>query len=98
MINGYYMTKEKNGKISAAGPLINLILAVIFIILALINISNPLINQLIYYGLFINILIAMFNMIPFGNFDGKKILAWSKPVYYSMVGFGFILLIIRGFI
>ena len=98
MINGYYMTKEKNGKISAAGPLVNLILAVIFIILALINISNPFIQQLIYYGVFINILIALFNMIPFGNFDGKKILAWNKPVYYAMIGFGFILMIIRGFL
>ena len=33
MIQGYYLTKEKNGRISAAGPIVNLILGSIFIIL-----------------------------------------------------------------
>ena len=98
MINGYYMTREKNGKISAAGPLVNLVLAIFFILLSLLNIQNTFMTQLIFYGVLINILIALFNMIPFGNFDGKKILAWSKPAYISMVIAGFILLLINGFL
>ena len=87
MINGYYMTKEKNGKISAAGPLVNLVLAILFIVLILAGINNLLTG----YGAFINSLIALFNLIPFGNLDGKKILTWNKPVYATMVTLGIIL-------
>ncbi len=94
MINGYYMTKEKNGKISAAGPLVNIILSIIFIILILIGINN----LFTFYGLLINSLITLFNLIPFGNFDGKKILTWSKPVYFTMLGFGLIIMLVRGLI
>ena len=42
MIHGYYMTKEKNGKISAAGPMVNFILAALFIILLALGINNQL--------------------------------------------------------
>ncbi len=94
MIHGYYMTKEKNGKISAAGPLVNFILALFFIILLLLGINH----EIIIFGMWVNILIGLFNMIPFGNIDGRKILNWNKTVYYSMLIFGFILLFIRGLI
>ncbi len=93
MIHGYYMTKEKNGKISAAGPLINLALAFIFLALFFSGISN----LFIYYGALINSLIALFNMIPLGPLDGKKIIKWSKPVYYSMLAIGIIFLFTSSF-
>jgi Zn-dependent protease len=32
-------------------------------------------------GVRINLWIALFNLIPFGPFDGRKVLAWSKGVY-----------------
>ena len=88
MIHGYYMTKEKNGKISAAGPMVNFILAALFIILLALGINNQLTN----YGAFINSWIGLFNMLPVWNIDGKKILNSSKPVYFSMVGVGLLVL------
>jgi|TARA_Y100000034_G_scaffold122327_1_gene167632 Zn-dependent protease len=88
MIHGHFMTREKNGKISAAGPLVNFILAVLFVGLLALGINNQLTN----YGAFINSLIGLFNMLPFWNIDGKKILNWSKPVYFSMISAGFLLL------
>ena len=37
------------------------------------------------YGVIINITLALFNMIPFGIFDGRKVWDWNKPVYIGMV-------------
>ena len=93
MIQGYYITKEKNGKISAAGPIINLILGIIFIILLFLGINNLFTS----YGALINAWIALFNLIPLANFDGKKILAWDKKVYFSMLILGFVLLFLSSF-
>ena len=73
---------KKNGKIAAAGPLMNIILAVIFLIIMLFF-SKGIIVQ---YGFMINSWLALFNMIPFMMFDGLKILRWNKVVYGVMVG------------
>ena len=80
MINGY-VNKERNGKISVAGPVMNIILGVLFLGLIL----SGFVNLFTSYGLLINGWLAAFNMIPFLNFDGKKILNWSKPVYFSVL-------------
>jgi len=70
----------KNGKISAAGPLVNIALAIIFLFAYF---SSPL--TIFKYGFFINAWIGLFNMIPLWNFDGKKIWKWNKTVYIMMV-------------
>jgi len=36
----------------------------------------------------------VFNLIPFGNFDGSKVLRWSKPVYAMTVVLALIFLIL----
>lgn len=88
MISGY-VDMEKNGKISLAGPLVNYILAIIFfVVLQLTGIT------LAVYGFMINSWIGLFNLIPFGNFDGSKILRWNRYVYFGMVIFGIVLLMV----
>ncbi len=79
--------RRRNGKISAAGAIANLIVATGFLSLALIPVTGTLffIAQL---GFTINIILALFNMIPFWLFDGKKVLAWNKAVYFVMLGVG----------
>ncbi len=77
------ITREKNGKISLAGPLTNLVLAVLFLIPALILAKTGTINIFFNFGFKINALLALFNMIPVMPFDGAKVIAWSKPVYYA---------------
>jgi len=74
--------RQKNGIISATGPLVNIILSIMFFA------GYFLVHQNIVfrYGLLINAWIALFNMIPFGAFDGKKILDWHKGAYGTMVG------------
>jgi len=76
--------KRRNGKISAAGPLMNLALAFVFLAVSLVT-ANKILLTICSYGFMINTWLALFNMLPFGNFDGVKILRWNKAVYFSMV-------------
>jgi len=90
------ITKEKNGKISLAGPMTNVILAVLFLIPLLIF-REGLLGALLSYGLTINSLLALFNMIPVMPFDGAKIRHWSKGVH-TIVSIIAALLFIASFI
>ncbi|MFH1054325.1 MAG: peptidase M50 [Candidatus Woesearchaeota archaeon] len=81
--------KSRNGKISMAGPLMNLILAAIFLI-NFIFLPVPFLKTLFGLGFLINTWLALFNMIPVWNFDGKKILDWSKLIYALLVAVGFV--------
>jgi len=89
MIQGM-VTRERNGKISIAGPLVNIVLAAIFLILLFVNILPTVAG----YGAFINSLLAAFNMIPLGNIDGKKILNWNRTAYFATAAIAVILLVI----
>jgi Zn-dependent protease len=79
MIQGRVDT-VRNGKISAAGPLVNILLAVLFLMAFQVYSTKT-----FSYGFMINSWIGLFNMIPLGNFDGRKILAWNKAVWIAMV-------------
>jgi Zn-dependent protease len=80
-IRGLRIDKEKNGKISLAGPLTNVVLAIIFLVLILLFGNQSILGQTLHFGLSINSLLAAFNMIPAMPFDGAKILAWKKSTY-----------------
>ncbi len=96
MISGR-ISKRKNGVISAAGPVINLVLALVF--LALIFAQLPkMFKEIAYYGFLINSWLALFNMIPFWLFDGQKILKWSKLAYGSIVAVALAFMLIQNFI
>ena len=85
MIKMYKMDVRKYGKIALAGPLSNILLAVLFMI---IFYTIPGSNVPVFSGwgigsllIGINGFIALFNMIPVWMFDGAKIWKWNKPVY-----------------
>lgn len=90
MISGM-ITRKENGIISVAGPLTNYALALIFMGLGFLF---PAIGQLTAIGFQINLWLGLFNMIPFGNFDGIKIFHWNILVWTSMVAFGVIFLFV----
>lgn len=89
--------RGRNGKISLAGPLINLVLAAIFYALLFLGFSGML-RVIMLYGFVINSWLALFNMIPLGNFDGVKILAWNKTVYGIVVAVSLLFLFMQNFI
>ncbi len=84
MISGM-ITRRENGIVSAAGPLTNYVLGMIFFGLAAIL---PAFAWIFSIGFSINLWLGLFNMIPFGNFDGYKIFQWNVPVWAGMVAFG----------
>jgi len=81
MIKGA-LSRERNGKISLAGPLTNIVLALLFLFLLLSINATGILEMFFSYGLTINALLAAFNMIPFGPFDGYKIYQWNKGIYF----------------
>ena len=85
-----YAGVNRNGKISMAGPLTNIILAALFLAISFVSGQS----MLTHYGQKINSWIALFNMIPFGFFDGAKILKWDKKVYGAMVAAAIALMIL----
>ena len=93
-IGGGY-DQKKFGKIAAAGPAMNIILAVIFLILD--NFSTGIFKTVTSYGYNINSWLALFNLIPIFPFDGGKILNGSKTIYFTLVIIS-ILLMVLGFL
>lgn len=96
MISGK-VNKSKNGVISAAGPIVNLILAAIF--MALIFSPLPkLFKDVSYYGFIINSWLALFNMLPFWLFDGFKVLKWNKMAYGLIAAVAVVFMLLQNFI
>ena len=72
------------GKVSIAGPATNIGLGLIYFMVALMT-GNPMINGLAWAGAYINASLALFNLIPFGLFDGAKIIKWNRYVWGAAV-------------
>jgi len=96
---GRGISREQNGKISIAGPLINLLLCIPFVIIFLIGggfsaaVSGNLFAKLGLAGIQINAIIAAFNLLPVSILDGRKVWAWNKVIFVVtvIVAFGALL-------
>jgi len=90
MISGM-MTRKENGLISAAGPATNYVLAMIFLGLLYVL---PQWGNVFATGFSINIWLGLFNLIPFGPLDGRKVFYWNKAVWGGMLAFGLLFLLV----
>lgn len=92
MIRGH-LTRHQTGRISAAGPGMNILVSLLFLPLALSSVG---IWQAIgKYGFIINAWLALFNMIPFAMFDGVKIWDWNRAVYVLMAAAALGLIVVQ---
>ncbi|MBS3128635.1 metalloprotease [Candidatus Woesearchaeota archaeon] len=94
MIHGPFLTTRQHGIVSLAGPATNVVAAILFWVLAIFSQSESILQTLGTYGLQINAWLALFNLIPFGPFDGKKVYEWNKIVYSSVIVVSIILIAI----
>jgi Zn-dependent protease len=88
--DGRGLTREQNGKISAAGPVINLLLcipfsALLFLSGGLTSLNGNILADIGLAGIQINAMIAAFNMLPFSILDGNKVWSWNIPVFFVLI-------------
>jgi Zn-dependent protease len=62
------------GKIALAGPLANILQLIAFTLLAPFS-------SVLGYAAVLNAELAVFNLLPLSVLDGRKVFAWSKPVW-----------------
>lgn len=89
VIRGLGITDSENGKISLAGPLSNLILGIVAIVIALFSTGFP--KTLFVLTAYINCIIGLFNMIPFWILDGRKVFKWNPRLYTGVLLMFFLL-------
>ena len=83
-------SRSQFGKIALAGPVSNIMLRALGILLILLGLETTdfvsMINGkergLLELWCWVNVGLGAFNMLPFGPLDGKKIKSWSNVVYW----------------
>lgn len=77
------LPRRENGIISAAGPVINLLLCIPFAALFFLGggLSGSLLAFIGLAGIRINAMLATFNLLPVSILDGRKVLAWNAGVF-----------------
>lgn len=89
-VYGKAVSKEENGKIALAGPMVNIALSIGFIILGA---TTPELSELAHVGENVNAFLAFFNLIPFGPLDGAKVRAWSNTAWLTAIALSAVLLV-----
>jgi Zn-dependent protease len=74
-------TQQQSGIIALAGPVTNMVLALLFFVPLVVFDLSGFWGTLFFVGYQINAWLGLFNMIPFGPFDGKKVLDWSQTAF-----------------
>ena len=82
------------GRTAFSGPLTNILLGYTLLVLS-IAVSNPIISEILNWGSYVNAILAVFNLIPFGILDGQKIMSWNIKVWAIALIFSVVLIFIN---
>ena len=94
---GGNVNAARTGRISAAGPMTNVVLAAIFIGMKLLLGSfypSQLLLSIASYGASVNAWLAVFNMLPFMGLDGSKVLHWNMKVYAAILSLAIAMMVV----
>ncbi len=92
--------------VSLAGPISNILLALVFAFILPLSMMvfkehgvNPSIARLVFFGVRINIILGMFNLLPIPPLDGSHVLAYLLPYplsvrYQQMARYGILIMLI----
>jgi len=94
---GENITRKQNGLISLAGPVTNIILGILLLIIATLT-SGQFIQTIFIYAGTINFWFALFNLIPIYPLDGSKVLPWKPEIWAVMIIISGILVFAPGLI
>jgi Zn-dependent protease len=76
----------ETGKIAMSGPLANIVIAGVTLLLYLfVFFEDQLLGLIVGFICFINAFLATFNLLPFGPLDGTKIIRWNATVWIIML-------------
>lgn len=103
--NPYNLSNQKWGDaiVAVAGPLSNILIAILFSVLLHMGIAGGFANQAFYdisvFVILMNLILAFFNLVPIPPLDGSKILFSFLPYQFAhyrhmIERYGFILLLI----
>jgi Zn-dependent protease len=93
MFRGETRTFE-TGRIAVAGPLANIMIAGLTLVLYRVFFEFGLIGAIIGFICLVNVLLATFNLLPYGPLDGLKVLRWNGIVWSILLVIAIIIFVI----
>jgi Zn-dependent protease len=78
-IQGNNVTSRQNGIISLAGPLTNVVIASLFLLVGIVG--KGIVADIGAIGFPVNLFLALFNMLPIMPLDGAKVFRWNKLIW-----------------
>lgn len=88
-----------SGLISVAGPVMNLLLAGVFLVLSTLFVGGPILdmasspnaalNLVLVMGVQVNLVLAMFNLLPIFPLDGFKVMLWDWRIWLMLFAIAF---------
>jgi len=78
------LSRKKNGYISIAGPLTNLLVGLFFMVIGLV-LPDGYLSFAALSVASINFFLGFFNMIPIPPLDGSKVLAWNVAAWIALI-------------
>jgi len=83
------------GKIAAAGPLANIVIAAItYPLYRFVFFETSFIGKILGFICLINALLGTFNLLPFGSFDGMKVIRWNGLVWAALFIIAIVMMIL----
>ncbi|MFH0835914.1 MAG: site-2 protease family protein [Candidatus Micrarchaeota archaeon] len=83
-IFGRHVTREQNGKIAFAGPFVNFMLVVLFLLMWIFSPKPSFLADIGWFGAYVNSFLGAFNLLPFGPLDGNKVMQWNTLAWGAL--------------